>query len=207
VRYTWKTTRGTGGFDQFIQDTLNAKRCDLIVDVPYAIQGMLATHPYYVSSYVFVYPKKKNYDIQSMDSPDLRKLRIGYETDTPGESGLKIRALILHGVPFDIGDTEGASPREMLDALKSGRIAVAVTWEPAIGLYLHSFPNLEVTAVPNSRSQGSPEQYAFPMAMAVRTGDTKLQTQLNRVIANKQPELTRILTRYGVKLYQPGLNL
>jgi mxaJ protein len=202
--YTWATTRGPGGFDQFVNDTLNAHKCDVIVDVPYASDNVLATRPYYVSSYVFVFPKSKGYDITSMDSPELKKLRIGYQTETPAESGLKLRALTTHSVPFDATDSPTNSPAEMLDALKSGRIAVAVTWEPAVGYYLRTRPQLAVVAVPNARSQGSPEQYAFPMSMAARLGDTKTRDRLDRVIAAHAGELTAILERGGVRLYKPA---
>jgi mxaJ protein len=203
VTYVWGSTRGPGGFDQFLHDTLNAKKCDVVMDVPFASENVLATRPYYVSSYVFVFPKKRNYDITSMDSPALKKLKIGFEAETPAEMGLKIRALTLHGVVFDVGDTPGESPRKILDAVTSGKIAVAVTWEPAIGYYLRSRGDLSVVAVPNSRAMGSPEQYAFPMAMGARLGDTRTRDALDAAIAKYKPELTRILATYGVKLYQP----
>jgi len=201
--YHWASSRGPGGFDDFVHDTLNKKKCDVVMDVPYASDNVLATQPYYVSSYVFIYPAKKNYDITSMDSPALKNLKIGFESDTPAENGLKLRTLILHSVPFDATEGPDASTDAMLHALKNGRIAVGVTWEPAVGYYLRSMPQLRVVAVPNSRSQGSPEQYAFPMSMAVRLGDKATQAKLDRVIAAHKAELTAILSRNGVKLYRP----
>lgn len=204
VAYTWASMRGPGGFDQFLHDTLNARKCDVVMDVPYASDNVLATRPYYVSSYVFVYRKNRNYDITSMDSPVLKNLKIGFEADTPAETGLKIRALILHAVPFDIGDTPGESPQKMLDAVASGKVAVAVTWEPSIGYYVRSRPDLHVVAVPNSRSMGSPEQYAFPMAMAARRGDTRTRDQLDSAIGKNKAGFTRILESFGVHLYQPA---
>lgn len=204
VQYVWASTRGPGGFDQFLHDTLNAGKCDAIMDVPYASVNVLATRPYYVSSYVFVYPKRKNYDITSMDSPVLKDLKIGYEEDTPPETGLKMRTLILHSVPFDIGDTPGESPETILDAVSNGHVAVAVTWEPAVGYYLRSRSDLKVVEVPNSRAMGAPEQYAFPMAMAARHGDTRTRDALDAAIGKNKAEFTRILESYGVRLYQPS---
>jgi mxaJ protein len=203
VRYTWASTRGPGGFDGFLRQTLRAHRCDLVVDVPYASIGLSVTRPYYVSSYVFVFPRSKHYDITSMDSPELQHLRIGFETDTPAEMGLKLRALIIHADPYEIGDEDGASPAEILDAVSAGKIAVAVTWEPSIGYFLKTRPDLEVVPVPNSRSQGSPEQYVFPMAMATRPDDAALQTKVDRAIEQHKTELDAILRQYGVRLYQP----
>jgi mxaJ protein len=203
VTYTWGTTRGHGGFDQFLHDTLNAHKCDVVVDVPYASDNVLATRPYYVSSYVFVFPKKKNYDITSMDSPVLKQLRIGFEADTPAENGLKIRALIMHATPFEVGDTPGESPASVLNAVSSGKVAVAVTWEPAIGYFLRSHNDLRVVAVPNSRSTGTPEQYAFPMAMGARLGDTRMRSMIDAALAKNKPQIMRILEQYGVRLYHP----
>ena len=165
---------------------------------------MLPTRPYYVSSYVFVFPKKRNYDITSMDSPVLKDLKIGFEAETPAETGLKMRALILHAIPFDIGDTPGESPQRVIDAVTSGKIGVAVTWEPAVGYYLRSRPDLQVVAVPNSRAMGSVEQYAFPMAMAARKGDTRTRDAIDAAIGKNKPAFTRILQAYGVRLYQPS---
>ena len=170
--YFWASTRGAGGYDQFVHETLDKKKCDVVMDVPYAADNILASEPYYVSSYVFIYPKKKHYDISSMDSPALKDLRIGFD--------------------------------EMLQALAAGKISVGVTWEPAVGYYLRTLPQYAVVAVPNSRSQGAPEQYAFPMSMAARLGDTATRDKLTRVIRAHKAQLTGILARNGVKLYQPA---
>ena len=157
VQYTWASVRANGGYDQFVHDYLNTGKCDVVVNVPYASENLTATDPYYISSYVFISEKKKNYDISSLDSPVLKKLKIGFEADTPAQTGLQMRALILHSTVFDVGDTEGASPVEMLDALRSGKIAVGITWEPAIGYYLRKRPDVAVVTVPNTRTLGSPE--------------------------------------------------
>jgi mxaJ protein len=202
--YHYGDTRGTGGFGQFVQHTLDANRCDVLIDVPYGAPKVLSTDYYYVSSYVFVYLKRNKYDITSMDSPKLQSLRIGFEADTPAENGLKLRTLILHSVPFDTGDSPGESPSDMLEAVENQRIGVGVTWEPAVGMFLQQRPDLTAVPVPNSRSQGSPEQYSFPMAMAVRESDTARAALLNRVIALHKNELTAILARNGVKLYKPS---
>ena len=60
VTYTWASYRGHGGFPQFLSSTLDAKKCDVVMNIPYGTREELATRPYYVSSYVFVFPKSKN---------------------------------------------------------------------------------------------------------------------------------------------------
>jgi mxaJ protein len=203
VEYTWASYRGKGGFPQFLVDTLEANKCDLIMNLPYGSREASTTEPYYISTYVFVYKKKNNYKIESMDSPILKTLRIGYEEDTPIEDAVKIRGMFPKSTHFDIGEDNESSPVDMLKAVQAARIDVLITWEPAIGSFLVKYPELEVVPVPNDRALGPPEQFAFPMAMGVREGDETLRNALNDVIAKHKPELTSILTRNGVKLFTP----
>ena len=161
VEYTWASYRGHGGFPQFLSDTLDAQKCDLVMSLPYGSREELTTRPYYISSYVFVFQKAKNYGIASMDSPALKQLRIGFERDTPAEQAVKMRGMIPRALPFDVGEDSGVSPDIMLDALKSGKIDVLITWEPAIGAFLGKYPGLEVVTVPNERSLGHPSNMRF----------------------------------------------
>jgi len=203
LEYTWANSRGTGGFGEFLGRTLDAKRCDAVIGIPYGNREELTTQPYYVSYYAFVFKKSRNYDIKSMDSPVLRKLKLGLEGETPVEDGVKIRGMLDRTTIFDVGSTSGLSPATMLDALEKGQIDVLMTWAPAIGFFLNRYADLEVVAVPNTRTLGSPEQYVFPMSMGVRMGDEALKKRLEQVIASQQTELTAILMQHGVRLYTP----
>ena len=171
LEYTWASYRERG-FPQFLGNTLKAGTCDVVMSIPFGSREALSTEPYYVSSYVFVFKRDRNYNIRSMSSPALERLRIGFERETPVEDGLKRRGLILTSVGFDVGEDPTQSPEIMLDAVENDRIDVLITWQPAIGGFLSRHPDLRVVAVPNERTLGSPEQYAFPMAMGVREDDT-----------------------------------
>jgi len=203
LQYTWANSRGRGGFPEFLSLTLDAKKCDVVMGIPYGNREELTTQPYYVSSYVFVFKKSKNYDIKSMDSPVLQRIKIGLEGDTPVEDGVKIRGMLTRSTVFDVASTSGESPATMLDALDKGQIDVLITWEPAIGRFLSRYRDLEVVAVPNARTLGAPEQYVFPISMGVRQGDEALKKRLDQVIKDQQSALTAILTQNGVKLYTP----
>jgi mxaJ protein len=203
VEYTWASSRGHGGFPQFLSATLDAKKCAVIMDIPYGSREELTTRPYYISSYVFVFAKNRNYQISSMDSPLLKRLKVGFERDTPAEEAVKMRGILPHAVAFDVGAEDGKSPAVMLEALNKGEIDVLITWQPAIGAFLRGYPNLEVVVVPNERALGPPEQYSFPMSMGVRTGDESLKKRLDGVIEKHQSELVSILTASGVKLFTP----
>ena len=203
LEYTWESTRGQGGFPEFLARTLDANKCDVVVNIPSGNREEVTTRPYYVSSYVFVFKKSKNYDIRSMDSEVLKRVKIGFESDTPAENGFKMRALLPATIAFDVGSSSAESPVVMLNALENEQIDVLITWQPAIGAFLKQHPDLEVVAVPNERALGSPEQYAFPMSMGVRPGNEGLQKRLDEVIDKHQSELTSTLAQFGVKLYTP----
>src|SRR5260370_2385171 len=87
IEYAWENTRAKGGFPEFLGRTLDANKCDVVMNIPYGSREELTTQPYYVSSYVFVFKKSKNYDIRSMDSAILKRIKIGFESDTPAEGG------------------------------------------------------------------------------------------------------------------------
>jgi mxaJ protein len=203
VEYTSASYRGRGGFPQFLATTLDANKCDVVMNIPYGSRGELTTRPYYISSYVFVYKKSKNFNVTRMDSPILKKIKVGFERDTPVEDGMKIRGMIPGAVAFDVGNDSSESPATMLKAVESGQVDVMITWEPAISGFLRDYKDLEVVMVPNERARGAPEQYTFPMAMGVREGDEALKKQLDEIIASHQAELTAILNDNGVRLYTP----
>jgi mxaJ protein len=209
VTYTWASFRGHGGFPQFLSSTLDAKKCDVVMSLPYGSREELTTRPYYISSYVFVFDKSKRYAITSMDAPVLKRLKVGFERDTPAENALKIRGMIPGTPPgavvgFEIGEDNAASPALLLAALKKGEIDVLITWQPAISSFLSDYPEMEIVTVPNERVQGAPEQYSFPMSMAVRAGDEALKKRLDDVIEKHQAELADILTANGVLTQRVG---
>ncbi|MCW8807060.1 MAG: transporter substrate-binding domain-containing protein [Rhodanobacter sp.] len=200
LEYIWGNTRGHGGFSEYLARNLDNGRCDLVIDMPYGNNEELTTDPYYASSYVFVFKKNKGHDLQSLDSPELHKLKVGYESETPIETGLQLRGMVQKAKSFDVGGKNGTSPRSVLDAVENGTVDVMITWQPSIGAFLKDYPDLTTVTVPNSRATGSPEMYTFPMSMAVRKNDQALKTRLDAVIKAHTPQLRAILKRHGVEM-------
>ena len=207
IVYVWKSIRGEDGFTEMVHQYVDRGRCDLVVDVPYSEADLQTTRPYYISSYVFVYKKDAGFDaITSLDSPKLAHVKIGYEADTPVEIGLKLRTLTIGAKPFLTADQEDASPAAIVDAVQAGTINVGLTWDPAVGYYVGQHPDLTTVVIPNARSQGSPEQYTFPMAMGTRSGNDAFVTQLNHVLGQEQPKIDAILNAYHITYFKPNGN-
>jgi mxaJ protein len=205
LQYVWVSIRGDAGFAQMVHEDLDAGKCDVIVDLPYAETDVKTTNPYYVSSYVFIY-KRSLRNITSLDSPALRHLKIGYEADTPVEVGLKLRALTIGAKPFLTADEEDASPDSIVNAVAAGTINVGLSWAPAVGYFVGQHPDLTEHVIPNSRSQGSPEQYTFPMAMGTRLNNDTLASQLNRALTQSRPQIYDILDQFHITYLKPNGN-
>lgn len=202
LEYTWANERMHGGFEQFLSSTLDAHKCDVVIGMPYGNIEELTTKPYYESAYVFVYRKNGKYAPKTMDSSDLKHAKVGFVAGTPPETGLKLRGLLKGATPFDILDHKGGSPKTLLDAVKNHKVDIMMTWEPAIGYYMHEYPGLTMARIPNERATGSPEKYSFSIAMAVRQHDKKLANTLNKVIKEKKSQIHAILSKYNVKMPQ-----
>jgi mxaJ protein len=202
LEYTWASYRGQGGFSNFLADNLDAGKCDVVMDLPYGDIDEGYTKPFYISSYVFV-TKKGNAPVESMRSPSLQSMKIGFEEDTAPEAALKMTGLTDNAVPFHVADNPNLSPESMLEAVDTGKVGVMITWEPAIGYFLKNHPDLVVARVPNEEEgPGLPAlRFSFAMAMGVRQKDTALKNDLDRVISEHKPQIDAILTQYNVKLY------
>jgi len=204
IEYHWASTRVRGGFSNFLADTLDAGKCDLVMDLPYGDNEEGYTQPYYTSSYVFIQRKDNNGLITSMSSPDLHGMKIGYEEDTTPEMALKMFNLTGNVMTFNVAERPGESPEQFLQAVQSGKIDVAITWEPAVGYYLKNYPDLKVHAVPSEQyGPGLPQVgYTYQMAIGVRPKDEALKEALDKALDADKQQIASVLTDYNVKLYK-----
>lgn len=203
VTYDWLAeNRG------FARKTINAGNCDLIMGVP--AQGydpVLATRPYYRSTYVFVYRADRGWHIDSFDDPLLQHLKIGIHVTGDYDNPPPARALAARGI---IGNVQGFPivgdysrpnpPARLIDAVASGTVDVAVIWGPFAGYFAPREPvKLTVTPVtPAVDRSGVP--FTFAISLGVRHRDAGLATLLDSLLVREAPAIHHILTQYGVPL-------
>jgi len=206
VAYYWYPQRG-----KFFSKTLNAGKCDVVMEVPVGIPVASTTVPYYQSSYVFVSRHDRHLNLHSMDDPRLRQLRIGVhitgdeDSNLPPVNALTSRGIVNNLVGYSIYGklSEKNPPSDLIQAVADKQVDVAIAWGPMAGYFAkHSAVPLDVTPVdvvlPN------PEvPFTFAIAMGVRHGDTKLQQELNAEIERRRADIHRLLEAYDVPLLGP----
>ena len=202
--YWWAQRRG------FVRNTLNAGKCDVIVGVPSSFELALTTRPYYRSGYVFVSRRDRRLNIDSLDDPRLRALKIGVQiigddyANSPPAHALANRGIVRNVVGYSVyGDyRQDSPPRRIVDAVAKGEVDLSAVWGPTAGYFAKksSVPLAVTTFTPEIDLPFLP--FVFDIAMAVRREDPELRDRLNAILERRQPEIDRILREYGVPLWE-----
>ena len=201
--YVWAPARET-----FIKDTLNARRCDVVIGVPSGLQEVEATEPYYTSSYTFVFRSDRHLHLSSIKDPKLKDLRIGVhllgDADVPPMLALARQGIVQNVRGYMIyGDYAAPNPpARLIEAVESEAIDVAAVWGPLAGYFAkHSPVRLEVVPIVDTDDY-SPLLFRYDMAIGVRKGDTGLVQKLNGVLNRHRSEIRKLLLSYGIPLFR-----
>jgi mxaJ protein len=201
VAYTWWVQRRG-----FVQNTLNAGKCDVVIGAPTGLPLLRMTQPYYRSTFAFLSKRSRNLgDLASFDDPRLRALEIGIPlAGDDGANPAPAHALGrrgisegLHGFPLygEIG-RDLPAPAE---AVARGGIDVAILWGPVAGFAARkSREPLVVVPVAEEADDGIP--LTFAMGMGVRPSDKQLADALDAVLVKKRAEISAVLRTAGVPL-------
>lgn len=201
VEYTWWAQRRG-----FIRNTLKAGECDVVMGVPSSMEMVLATAPYYRSTYVFVYRKDKGLAIHSFDDPILRHLKIGVQligddfTNTPPAHALANRKIIRNVIGYSVyGNYANENPpAKIIEAVASGEVETAVVWGPLAGYFARQ------QAVPLEIVPVSPQidlpflPFVYDISIGVRRDDETLKEELEQILERRRPQVKEILEQYGV---------
>lgn len=202
LEYTWWAQRRG-----FLRNTLRAGVCDVVPGIAASSELVLATRPYYRSTYVFATRAGRPVRVTSMDDPELRSLRIGVHvigddyTNTPPAHALAARGIVNNVRGYSVyGDYARPNPTsELVEALLQDEIDVAIVWGPFAGWAAARGAPLEM--VPVSPQVDLPFlPFVFDIAMGVRREDTTLRARLDSALVRRQDDITALLARFGVPL-------
>jgi mxaJ protein len=185
----------------FYRNTLNAFRCDVVMGVSQGLDLVRTTNPYYHTTYALVFKKGTGLDeVTSLADPRLKDKRIGVIAGTPPATVMTDRGLMARAKPYPLTvDTRRESPtKAMVDDLVSGEIDAGVLWGPFAGYYAKRSA-APLAVVPLLREHADVPM-DFRIAMGVRHTDQEWKRTLNRLIAENQDAINKLLEEYGVPL-------
>jgi quinoprotein dehydrogenase-associated probable ABC transporter substrate-binding protein len=196
LAYVWYP-QATG----FVRNTLGAHRCDLIPGFPQGDELVQSTNPYYRTAYALVIrPDTGLDDLDALTDPRLKAKRIGIVAGTPPATYLAVNGLMPKAKPYPLViDTRvDSSAQAMMRDLAGGEIDVGVLWGPLAGYYAKQ-ANPPMRVVLLLKETGGPP-LAFRIAMGVRAADQNWKRQLNKLIAENQTDINRLLLDFRVPL-------
>jgi ABC-type amino acid transport substrate-binding protein len=138
--------------------------------------------------------------VDTLADPKLRGKRIGIVAGTPPGNNMALNGLMAKAKPYALMvDTRYDSPPEMMiKDIVSGEIDAGILWGPIAGYYAKdASPALAV--VPLIKETTGPH-LDYRITMGVRYTDQEWKRTLNRMIAENQVEITKLLLSFGVPL-------
>jgi quinoprotein dehydrogenase-associated probable ABC transporter substrate-binding protein len=196
VTYYW-FPQATG----FIRNTLDAKRCDIVIGYAQGDELVQNTNHYYASAYVIVTRADSELsDVSRLDDPRLKGKKIGVIAGTPPATYLAMNGLLPGVEAFHLNvDRRFYSPSEdMVNEVASKTLDAGLLWGPIGGYYAKQHPE-KLKATPLLNEKGGPRM-VFRITMGVRPTEQDWKRQLNRLIREHQDEIDTILREYGVPL-------
>src|SRR5258707_738141 len=184
----------------FVRSTLNAFRCDVIIGDSEGDDLVQTTNPYYHAFYALVVPAGKDLDgVDILSDPRLKGHHLGVVARTPPATIMAENGLIGDARSYALTvDTRYEAPaRTMVEDIASGRIDGGALWGPIAGYYAHK-SQVRLNVVPLVKEHDAPMD--FRIAMGVRRTDQDWKRTLNRLIAENQDAINKILLDYGVPI-------
>ncbi|WP_072396922.1 quinoprotein dehydrogenase-associated putative ABC transporter substrate-binding protein [Hyphomicrobium sp. CS1GBMeth3] len=183
------------------RETFQNDECDILMDMPVALQDLLTTDPLYSTTYVFAYRADKNPKIESLDDPVLKDLRIGVFQHSGLREALERRGhknLDLHIIAYDTDLQPKHQPWQQVQKVIDGDLDVAGVWGPFAG-WLKTQRNEPIVIQPvNLWENEVPME--FELAIGMQRNQVMLKYMLDWSLTRTRDKIAAVLKEYGVPL-------
>ena len=186
----------------YVRETLNKKKCDIIIGITGSNDLVLNTVPYMRWSYAMVFLKDNGIDVDRPDHPQLADLRIGAVAGTPPTFILQRYNLMSKVRPYNLTfDPRVAVIGEtMIDDLIDGLVDINFMSAPIASHYLHKkgYDKDKFVLIPLETTDQGWGRMDFYTTMGVRDGETDWKKKLNRFIKDNQKQINTILVKHNI---------
>jgi quinoprotein dehydrogenase-associated probable ABC transporter substrate-binding protein len=183
------------------RETFQNNECDILMDMPVALQDLLTTDPLYATTYVFAYRNDKNIEIKSLDDPVLDKLRIGVFQHSGLREALERRGhknLDLHIIAYDTDLQPKHQPWQQVQKVIDGELDVAGVWGPFAG-WLKTQQNAPLVIQPvNLWENEVPME--FELAIGMQRNQVMLKYMIDWSLTRTKDKIAAVMKEYGVPL-------
>ena len=197
VSFFWRPYHERG----LTRETFQNDECDILMDMPVALQDLLTTEPLYSTTYVFASRADKKLDIKSLDDPALKQLRIGVFQHSGLREALERRGhknLDLHIIAYDTDLQPKHQPWQQVQKVIDGELDVAGVWGPFAG-WLKAREDAPLVIQPvNLWENEVPME--FELAIGMQRNQVMLKYMLDWALTRKRNEIAAVLKEYGVPL-------
>jgi quinoprotein dehydrogenase-associated probable ABC transporter substrate-binding protein len=185
----------------FVRMTLGSYRCDVIMGFPQGDDQAQSTVPYYRTTYALITKRGSGLeDITAINDPKLKEKRIGIVAKTPPSTNMAVNGLLAKAksYPLFIDTRADSSAQAMIDDLNQGNIDCGILWGPMAG-YFAAKADPPLVVVPLVKETMGP-QMMYRIGMAVRPADQEWKRTLNKLIAENQTEINKLLISYNIPI-------
>jgi quinoprotein dehydrogenase-associated probable ABC transporter substrate-binding protein len=183
------------------RETFQNDECDILMDMPVALQDLLTTDPLYSTTYVFAHRADKKLDIKSLDDPVLDALRIGVFQHSGLREALERRGhknLDLHIIAYDTDLQPKHQPWQQVQKVIDGELDIAGVWGPFAG-WLKTQKNAPIVIQPvNMWENEVPME--FELAIGMQRNQVMLKYMLDWSLTRTRDKIAAVLRDYGVPL-------
>jgi quinoprotein dehydrogenase-associated probable ABC transporter substrate-binding protein len=181
-------------------------KCDVVMGMPVESDMVLTTAPYYHSTYVLLIAKNRGWDniqttqqLAQLSSTQKSKLKIAMFDRGAGTDWLQKYDLLDQGIPYQsmTGDSKHNVAMQISDDLKAKKIDMVILWGVLAGHVVAQNPT-GYNVIEMKSEAGM--KFDYQMAIGVRKNDAERKAQLDKLIAEKSPEINAILSQYHIPL-------
>ena len=194
----------------YVRNTLNKKKCDIIIGITASNDLVLNTVPYMRWSYGMFYLKDNGIEVDRPNHPQLADLSIGVQAGTPPTFVLQRYNLMGRVRPYNLtfDPRKAVIGETMIDDLIDGLTDIVFMSGPIASHYLHKkgFDKSKFVYIPLETTDQGWGRMDYYTTMGVRDGETDWKKKLNRFIKANQKEIDKILAKHNIPILslRPG---